>query len=228
MRPLWLCAPCAVCLPKTWYAPAAGDPQGRTPHPISKLPVEVPADLVLKLSSGVRFQADLHPREVAALPAVESTEYLVPSGSEPGALLCGAQVAGPQVRVLLCGAADVRAPRHIHEQRRGEPCRKCRRGVRACKQSRACSAHMLRHAQHTTPCAQVVVVHYLDNDPPEQGEYDYFDGGSPGITRLQYASRLHYDRAPREQKRMPWLAVLGVDSILFSAPIFPPPLAVRA
>lgn len=47
------------------------------------------------------------------------------------------------------------------------------------------------------PHAQVIVGHYLEIDPPQEGENDYFDDGSPGITRLKYADRLHYDRCSR-------------------------------
>jgi hypothetical protein len=39
--------------------------------------------LELKLSSGVRFESDKHPREVAAMPAVESTWFRVDRSQAP-------------------------------------------------------------------------------------------------------------------------------------------------
>ena len=43
---------------------------------------------------------------------------------------------------------------------------------------------------------QVVVLHFLDNDPPSEGDADHVldEDGKQIFRRLSYASRPHYDR----------------------------------
>jgi hypothetical protein len=52
-----------------------GDPVGRKPKPLSKLTKQLPANLEIRLSSGVRFQKDKQPTEVAASPTVTPSYF---------------------------------------------------------------------------------------------------------------------------------------------------------